>query len=143
MNAPVRVFTQREADAMLPRLEECLIRIQEKKQVYARRHDILFMHELIAEAERNQSQKIDAASDIEEEARNLEDAITKLHEEIHKIQALGCIVRNLDDGIVEFRGAKDGQEIFYVWKLGDKKIQYYRTAQSTMNDRILLTEELQ
>ena len=42
-----RVFSWEEANGLLPELERLLRRLQQKKEIYTRTHDALFMHELV------------------------------------------------------------------------------------------------
>jgi hypothetical protein len=49
----------------------------------------------------------------------------QLKQTIDKIQAAGCIVKNLDEGLVDFPSLLNGQEVYLCWKLGETRIAYW------------------
>jgi hypothetical protein len=51
-----------------------------------------------------------------------------LSESLERIRALGGDVKDLDLGLVDFPGRREGQEILLCWRLGEKRIQYWHTA---------------
>ncbi len=132
-----RLFSLDEANAILPEITDLLENIRQLKDVYDRRHDVLLFHELISQAER--TQKVCAPEeperDYEKEISELENEIYSLKKEIEKVHALGCVIRSLENGVVEFPAEKNGRQIFYVWKRGESKISGFRTA-----DEIRTTE---
>lgn len=51
-----------------------------------------------------------------------------LSESLERIRALGGDVKDLDLGLVDFPGHREGQEILLCWRLGEKRIQFWHTA---------------
>jgi hypothetical protein len=49
----------------------------------------------------------------------------QLKEAIDKIQATGCVVKDVDEGLVDFPSLLDGQEVYLCWKLGEERIAYW------------------
>ncbi len=49
----------------------------------------------------------------------------KLKQAIDKIQATGCVVKDLDEGLVDFPSLLNGQEVYLCWKLGEERIAYW------------------
>lgn len=128
-------FTLEEANQLIPELERLFKRLEEKRETYAREHDLLFMHELITHAERQD--KPQAASDeaVDDGFRDLEKAIVDLEKDLQAIRQLGCIVRNLEAGTVEFPACQKDGKIFYCWTRGEKRILFYRLPESLWEDR--------
>src|SRR5437773_9984208 len=50
-----------------------------------------------------------------------------LSDSLEQIRALGGDVKDLDIGLVDFPGKREGQDILICWRLGEKKIQYWHT----------------
>ena len=50
-----------------------------------------------------------------------------LSESLERIRALGGDVKDLDLGLVDFPGRREGQEILLCWRLGEKRIQFWHT----------------
>jgi hypothetical protein len=50
-----------------------------------------------------------------------------LSESLDRIRTLGGDVKDLDLGLVDFPGRREGQDILICWRLGEKKIQFWHT----------------
>ncbi len=50
---------------------------------------------------------------------------TKMREAIDKIHETGCIVKDLDVGLVDFPSLLEGEEVYLCWKLGEERITYW------------------
>lgn len=51
-------------------------------------------------------------------AGEIRDAVERVHE-------TGCLVKDLDIGLVDFPSLRGGEEVYLCWKLGEEKIQYW------------------
>jgi hypothetical protein len=49
----------------------------------------------------------------------------ELEEAIAKIQETGCVVKDLDLGLVDFLSLRGGEEVYLCWKLGEERIGYW------------------
>jgi len=132
-----KTFTLQEADALLPELEKRLKHLQNKKEAYSRTHDSLFMHELVCAAERSNGLS-EEKDDLEEGIRALEEAIEGLAGDVEAIFALGCVLRNIERGHVEFFGAHEGTEVYFSWQLGESHVGHYRPLGKKVQERMPL-----
>jgi len=135
-----RVFSKEEADALVPELEKRLRNLREKKESYSRTHDSLFMHELVCAAERSNGLP-EERDDLEAGIHALEEAIEELAKDIEGIFAIGCFLRDIETGYVEFLGLYDGQEVYFSWRLGEPGVAHYRLMNGKRHDRIPLSGE--
>lgn len=124
-----RIFTQQEAEALLPELEKRLHQLRTKKEIYSRRHDTLFMHELVCVAEKAGG-FCEENDDLEGGIHALEEAIEDLAKDVEAIFSMGCMLRNIDQGHIEFLGFQDGQEVYFSWRLGEPHSCCYRFLKS-------------
>jgi hypothetical protein len=53
-----------------------------------------------------------------------------LAEELARVTALGGEVKDLDTGLVDFPGRRGEEDILLCWKLGEKAIGFWHTAES-------------
>lgn len=127
-----RRFSIDEANALVPQLEILLKTLFEKRAAHERLHDHLFMSELIHEAVKET--KTDTSSDAREVDGGLED----FEAEMKAIRGLGCFLRSLERGVVEFPAEHQGQTVFFCWKKGEKSVAFYRPAQSPLHERFPL-----
>ena len=44
---------------------------------------------------------------------------------VHDIQEIGCIIKDLDTGLVDFPTLFRGEEVYLCWKLGEPGIQFW------------------
>ena len=130
-----RLFTLEEANQLIPELQTHLNRLFQKKEDYARRHDQLFIGELLHEAE-NTHAALDR--DLEAEIQKMEAAIFYLEQDLIKIREMGCILRNLKRGFVDFLGERNGESIYFCWKFGETSIRFYHPVKTRVQQRLPL-----
>ena len=62
--------------------------------------------------------------------------LTKFNKEFHKlsyeffskieeIEEKGCIIKDIDEGLIDFYSIINGKEIFLCWKYGEDKLEYW------------------
>jgi hypothetical protein len=44
---------------------------------------------------------------------------------LEKILETGCVIKDLDVGLLDFPAIIDNQEVYFCWKLGEDRIRYY------------------
>lgn len=49
----------------------------------------------------------------------------KLQQAVAQIQETGCLVKDLDEGLVDFPCLREGEEVYLCWKLGEERIGYW------------------
>src|SRR3989344_1815986 len=54
---------------------------------------------------------------------------------IEKIEDIGCIIKDLEIGIIDFYSEFEGREIFLCWKLGEKRIRFWHEVDSGYEGR--------
>jgi hypothetical protein len=54
--------------------------------------------------------------------------VNRLEEVVSQIQEMGCLVKDLEMGLVDFPSLRDGQEVYLCWKLGEKRIEYWHSV---------------
>ena len=64
-----------------------------------------------------------------------------LNEVVEEIQELGCLVKDIDLGLVDFYALVDGQDIFYCWQLGEQEVRYWHSVNEGFANRRPLFEE--
>jgi hypothetical protein len=57
-------------------------------------------------------------------ARQAVDRITaEIRQGLQEIQTLGCVVKDLDMGLLDFPALRDGQEVYLCWRVGEDRIE--------------------
>jgi hypothetical protein len=135
-----RIFSREEADALVPELEKCLKLLRAKKEAYSRTHDLLFMHELVCAAERSHG-LLEEKDDLEDGIHALEEAIEDLAKDVDAIFAMGCLLRNIEKGHVEFFGMHEGRQVYFFWQLGEPCVSHYRPLGGKIHERFPLSRK--
>ena len=52
-------------------------------------------------------------------------AIAKVRDALDQINAIGCLVKDLDSGLVDFPAVLKNEEVYLCWKLGEDRIRFY------------------
>jgi len=52
-------------------------------------------------------------------------SITRVRDALEQIQAIGCLVKDLDSGLVDFPSILQDEEVYLCWKLGEDRIRFY------------------
>jgi hypothetical protein len=143
MKTQPRTFSLEEANALLPEIEAVLCRISEKKESYERLHDHLLMQELICQSSKTSAtdpqNDFTAEQILDADARTLDEAWASLQRDVEGILTLGCMIRSVERGWIDFRGRHEGKEVCFCWKKGERTIQYYHSVRGTETDRHLLS----
>jgi hypothetical protein len=62
------------------------------------------------------------AAKVRLERNRLEESIQSA---LDQIQETGCVVKDLDVGLLDFPARIDDQEVYLCWKLGEDRIRFY------------------
>ena len=127
-----RLFTVQEAESILPAVEADLRQAVSIKPQYAD-----------AEAELNavaQRVTMSGGALVNREqlihVRGRRDALAaRLKELIDAIQEFGCLVKDLDNGLLDFPTLFRDEEVYLCWKLGEPGIVYWHRIQDGFRGR--------
>lgn len=118
-------FTQEEANALLPRLSDILLQMQESKV----KHDQL-QKKAAEYAQRMSSNGHVIEKELNETRQELEQAATALNSLIERVRELGCEVKDIDQGLVDFRTVREGREVYLCWKLGEPDVRWWHELET-------------
>lgn len=120
---PPRLFTLEEANALLPEIRERLSAVQQRAaqliELQARLAEFREQkrrgeHEVAGEAGLVQ-QVLGEASHIGEE----------IQDEVRQLLALGCELKDVQTGLVDFRARREDRIVYLCWKLGEDEIRFW------------------
>jgi hypothetical protein len=130
----IKTFTLPEANALIPELKKRFKHLQIRKEAYTRLHDVLFVHELVCVAEKTKG--FFEEDNLEENILGLEQAIEDLAKDVEAIFDMGCVLRNIEKGQVDFPAVFDGKKIYWSWEQDEPSILYYRACPGKRSERI-------
>lgn len=117
-----RIFTLREAEQARQELEPLLIEAMEARRQAEEVQSsltrlagrILAMGGLLVRYE-----------DAARKRATLDKLNTQIESAVDQIQSTGCVVKDLDTGLLDFPAVLDNQEVYLCWRLGEDRIRYY------------------
>lgn len=124
MKPPYKIFSLEEADALIPQLEALLSEIEKKQETFHRLQDELFFEELLGDAPPSELQM-----------KELDHSLDGLEKELKVIRSLGCLLRHPERGLVDFLAEAGNEWIYYCWRRGESKIEFYHTLQGGYFER--------
>jgi|SRR5579871_6808862 len=127
-----KLFSLKEAESLRHRLEPILVESME-----LRRKLLGLDSELVSLAEKIQrSGGMTISYDKAAQSRMLRNrAHEELQRNLEKIQATGCVVKDLDIGLLDFPARIDNQAVYLCWKLGEDRIRFYHRRDEGFSGR--------
>lgn len=127
MNA--RYFTLAEARALLPRIKELMHQAQEARAEILRLRPELWP--VLRKAATNGGSR---------EAGEVLQHFQRLEAGVKGIAGLGVLVKDVDKGLVDFLGTRDGREIYLCWHYGEEEILFWHELNTGFAGRAPIDE---
>jgi len=109
-----RYFSVEEANQVVRQIQPLLSKILEIRQrVLERRPELISLLQKVRGNGGNRQ-----ASELVDEFRRLEELV-------ELIQASGAIVKDINQGLIDFPHWRDGREVYLCWQFGEDEIRYW------------------
>ena len=127
-----RFFNLRQAEQLLPQVESAIREAIALKAEYERE-----------EAEwQTFTQRITLMGGVQADRADLlerknrrQAAAQRLKDTVDEIHRLGCLVKDLDIGLIDFPTIWKGEEVYLCWKLGEPGIRYWHSVEAGFRGR--------
>lgn len=123
-----KVFTPEEANTLIPRLEVLVRGLHIEAETLRVR---------IRELGRRDDSAIAAMplADLIERYPELKENAARMAELAGQIEGLGCFLKDIDQGLVDFPYEIDDDVVFLCWQFGERQIIAWHTIDSGFSDR--------
>lgn len=112
-----RQFTLNEAESLIPRLTTLILQMQEQKQQHDR------FQEKVGEFEQKMGSNGHLLeAELNRARQEMAKVAAQVNSLIEKVEAMGCELKDIDEGLVDFRTIMAGHEVYLCWKLGEPGI---------------------
>jgi len=83
--------------------------------------------ELVSDIERTVANisEIKKSSETLSDEAEMADAMDRLQREIQKLEDLGCVLKDLNVGLVDFPAVRLGVRVWLCWKSGERKVEFW------------------
>ena len=98
--------------------------------------------ELVWEIERTVAHisEIKKSSETLSDEAEMADAMDHLQREIQKLEDLGCVLKDLNVGLVDFPAVRLGVRVWLCWKSGEMKVGFWHGLREGFANRKPVTE---
>jgi hypothetical protein len=117
--APKR-FTRHEADELLPYLAPALFKLQGLK----RKHDEL-QARLGVTAGKSRSNGHGVDQEAARARREMEATAEQMGEILERVKEMGVELKDMDQGLIDFRTVREGRDVYLCWKLGEETVSFW------------------
>ncbi len=132
-----RPFTPEEANRLLPRIEPLVRELMEVRRSLREQQEVLAAFQAKARGNGGVSRGPEVMA-----ARQAAERLTaQLRQGIEEVQAFGCVVKDLEMGLVDFPAIRDGVEVYLCWRIGEDRIAFWHGTEEGYGGRKPLTEE--
>ena len=117
-----RYFTAAQATALVPFLTDAMSRLRD---LYREARQAHREKELCRAVGEGPDGRLIMAVDYEAASRRFDEAVSQMQRIIEEVHALGCQIKHIETGLVDFPARIGGQEVLLCWKLGEPAVRYY------------------
>jgi hypothetical protein len=118
-----RLFTIDEANALIPRLEIIMSKLQQHN---------LALRDALTELAQDTDQRLESLStaQILELRPQLQPVIDALETLLYELESWGVQLKGLDLGVIDFPAELNGESVLLCWQYGEKEIAYYHSPEA-------------
>jgi hypothetical protein len=127
-----RYFTRDQAERVLPAVERLLQEAIRLKSQFEETDEIL----------KNTARDITMRGGMNVNREQLADirqrrdsAVTRLQATMESIQEHGCLVKDLDTGLLDFPTLYEDREVYLCWRLGEPRIDFWHAIEDGFRGR--------
>jgi hypothetical protein len=133
-----KLFSIEEANHLLPRLEQALGALAEmSREVAALHREIEVLGAIAASGASTENADL---RELREKAARTEDLLGRLRDGLRGITAHGCILRDLEIGLVDFYTMAGGRVVCLCWRRGEPEIAHWHPVDQGFAGRRPLSE---
>lgn len=121
---PARYFSVDEANSLLGEIEPLM------GDLLARRAKVVRARNQLKPALNDLHSDIGGAL-----ATEMAQDFRRIEKLIKRIQSFGCVVIDMNVGLLDFLSERDGREVYLCWRYGEPRIDFYHDLHTGFNSR--------
>lgn len=132
----VRVFSIEEANKILPLVEATVRFIREKAIEIVQTQDRLSILSLVGGSDPRSPEH----REFDQQRSRLEELVQAYNTRLEELDQIGCVIKDLNHGLVDFYGKVNDRMVFLCWRLGEKRIAFWHDLESGFAGRRPISE---
>jgi hypothetical protein len=122
-----KLFSAHEANSLIPRLEVLIRDLQDNAGSLRER-----IQELAEDDEQIDSMRLQEIVELHPE---LSDAASRMAEVVSEIEELGCFLKDIDLGLIDFATEMEDDVVFLCWQYGEQQVLAWHSIDSGFAQR--------
>ena len=122
-----KLFSAHEANSLIPRLEVLIRDLQDNAGSLRER-----IQELAENDEQIDSMRLQEIVELHPE---LSDAASRMAEVVSEIEELGCFLKDIDLGLIDFATEMEDDVVFLCWQYGEQQVLAWHSIDSGFAQR--------
>lgn len=135
-----RYFTLEEANEQIPRLQATFGRVMQVRSQLKNLYKRLEAQGFAPEGDEFAIAIPGAPPDVVRDRATFRALLETLKEDLDAIHASGCLIKDIEIGLVDFLAKKDGAEIFLCWRYGEPEVAWWHPVEAGFAGRRPVTE---
>ncbi len=124
-------FTIEQAEKCLPQVERLLIKAQKLRD---RISWILETNDVVLEVSNDEGFHFFMTEQVKAN-KEFHRLYYQFYRAVDELTSMGVIVKDIDDGLIDFPFLLNGHDAFLCWQLGEDKIRYWHDCESGFEGR--------
>lgn len=116
----LKMFTLEEANALIPQIRLSLEKLQKQKREIALCEVEIDAAEILNPAVNGQKNSL-----VQGLLDQYEDKVNELYALIDEIHQMGCFLKDIERGLIDFYSVHQGRVVYLCWQLGEDKIGHW------------------
>jgi hypothetical protein len=133
-----RRFNLAEAQSLIPRVDSLLREAVSLKSQYQEAEQPI--QALARRVSQMGGMVVDRDQAVDDRRRR-DEVAGKLRAAIEKVQECGCVIKDLDTGLIDFPTLLRGVEVYLCWKLGESKIAFWHGVDEGFRGRKAIDQD--
>jgi len=127
-----KYFSREEAEELLPMIGPALENARRQKHTIGS-----LTEELSVAATRIMALggSLPPFAELNRKKTQCDEGVEQLTQMIDEIQQAGCLVKDVEMGLVDFPSLREGQEVYLCWKLGEEHIGFWHGIEEGFTGR--------
>jgi hypothetical protein len=126
----IQIFTLLEANQALPRARELMLQLRQARRRIVGMQAAVDIEELTAS-----SQALRHTQKTESLLREIEREVHAFHKTSEALNSIGCELKDLEKGTIDFYGLRDNQVVYFCWAEGEEKISHWHSLEAGFQGR--------
>ncbi len=120
----MHVFSPERANALIPVLTPLVEQLWEKRRALA-----------IRLLESDPALRGTRSAPVRPPARGFTDLKAEVVHLINRIEAYGCVVKDIDLGLLDFPAVREGRPVYLCWKAGESQLMHWHGTDESFLER--------